>query len=115
MNLIWDLKAIHPHIDCGCVLGKEGNGGGALGLSVTLSGGAGTCADMGRVGTDLPDSDIHSNLDPGTSASLRPAPLAADPPVSEGDTIANFSLFTAATRSRAEQGSQMLMSRFTVA
>lgn len=63
MNLIWDLKAIHPHIDCGCVLRKEGNGGGALGLSVTLSGGAGTCADMGRVGTDLPDSDIHSNLD----------------------------------------------------
>lgn len=87
MNLIWDLRTIHPHIDCGCVPGKEGNGGGALRLSVTLSGEAEACADRGRVGTDLPDSDRHSSLNPGTSERLRSVPLASDPSVSEGTPL----------------------------
>lgn len=51
-----------------------------------------------RVGTDQTASVKHSDLDPGTSARLRPAPLAADPP---GNTVISSRLFTASIRSRA--------------
>lgn len=51
MNLVWDRRATHAHIDGVCVLSDEGNDGVPWRLAVTLSGGAGACAERGRVGT----------------------------------------------------------------
>lgn len=59
------------------------------------------------MGTDQTASVRHQNLDPGPSARLKPAPLAADPSVSEGTPL--LTPGCSQWPSEAKQGSQMLM------